>query len=42
MNLRKPDPEKLRAFRTALKAFYDAVTAEEIPENINAVVRKLK
>lgn len=29
MNVRKPDPEKLRAMRLILKAAYDAVLSED-------------
>lgn len=29
MNVRRPDPDKLRAIRAVLKAAYDAVLAED-------------
>jgi len=40
--MKRPDPEKLRALRTTLKAFYDAVSAEPMPESIHDTLRKLK
>ena len=41
MNLRKPDPEKLRDFRILLKAAFDAVAAEPVPEPSNLSNRTL-
>jgi hypothetical protein len=42
MNLRKPDPEKLRDFRILLKAAFDAVAAEPVPKSIHDTLRGLK
>ena len=42
MNLRKPDPEKLREMRILLKAAYDAVAAEPVPQSIHDTLRGLK
>ena len=39
---KRPDPEKLRAMRTLLKAFYDAVAAEPIPQSMHDTIRGLK
>ena len=39
---KRPDPEKLRAMRTLLKAFYDAVAAEPLPESIHDTLRRMK
>lgn len=42
MNVRKPDPEKLREMRILLKAAYDAVAAEPVPKSIHDTLRGLK
>lgn len=34
--------EKLRALRTTLKAFYDAVSAEPVPQSMHDIIRGLK
>lgn len=41
-NLRKPDPEKQRQMRALLKAAYDCVAAEPVPQCIDSVLRGLK
>lgn len=39
--MKKLSAEKLRSMRTLLKAFYDATTAEPIPQSIHDQLRKL-
>jgi hypothetical protein len=42
VNVRRPDPDKLRAMRVLLKAAFDCVTAEPVPQCINDTLRRLK
>jgi len=40
--VRQPSPEKLREIRILLKAAYDAVLSEPIPESIHDKLREIK
>jgi hypothetical protein len=41
MNVRRPDPDKLRAMRVILKAAYDAVAAEPVPQSMHDLIKRL-
>jgi hypothetical protein len=42
VNVRKPDPDKLRQMRVTLKAAYDCIASEPVPQSIHDTLKGLK